>query len=152
MLTPFDPKLQQSMRAADLAVCWKLAAGRALSLRARSDAVLQLRQGQAWVTLNERPRGHGQDGGDHFIGPGQQLPVRAGRHLVMESLDRAPVHFEWLPAQAAARSTRSHGAAAVAQPLGDLLQAVSFAGDALLRLLVGCGGYLLTGLLPFRRR
>lgn len=147
MLAPNDPELHQSIRAAGLAGCWQLAAGRALSLRLRTAGVLQITQGQAWVTLNERERGHGEDAGDHFLGPGQRLPVRAGRHLVIESLDQAPVHFEWLPATAP-----PHGKVAVVRPLADLARAAALAGRALLQLLAGLGAYLVAGLLPFRRR
>lgn len=151
MLAPNDPELHQSIRAAGLAGCWQLAAGRALSLRLRSAGVLQITRGQAWVTLNERERGHGEDAGDHFLGPGQQLPVRAGRHLVIESLDRAPVHFVWLPAAALPRRA-PRWPAEVVRPLADLARAGALAGRALLQLLLGLGGYLVVGLLPFRRR
>lgn len=146
MLSPFDQKLHQS---GDLTGCWKLAAGRALSLRPRADAVLLVTRGQAWVTLNERLRGYGQESGDHFLQAGQHLPVRAGRHLVIESLDRLPVHFEWAPVAGTARGAHLCRAESVAQPLSDLVHAAALAGSALLRLLVGSCVYLLAG--PRRR-
>lgn len=151
MLAPNDPELHQSISAAGLAGSWRLAAGRALSLRLRSAGVLQITQGQAWVTLNERPHGHGVESGDHFLGPGQQLPVRAGRHLVIESLDQAPVHFEWLPAPTLPFPL-PHGPVALVRPLADLARAAALAGRALLQLFLGLGAYLVAGLLPFRRR
>lgn len=134
-----DPELQQSFHAEGLAGCWKLAPGRAFSLRPRMAGVLLITQGEAWATLNEGHRGHGNESGDHFLQAGQQLPVRAGRHLVLESLDKAPVHFDWTPA-----SHRVAGARwdeAVALPVRDLAHAGRLAGHALLRLLWGLLGY-----------
>lgn len=139
MLSPCDPKLQQSFKAAGLAGCWKLAPGRVLGVRPRTEGVLLITQGAAWATLNERPRGHGNESGDHFLQAGQQLPVCAGRHLVIESMDRAPVQFEWTPA--ARWSPRSRWDEAVRQPLRDLHRAGWLAGSALLRLLLGLAGY-----------
>lgn len=97
MVSPRDPKLQQSIGAAGLAGCWKLAPKRALSLRPREDGVLLVTQGQAWATLDVPHCGRGNQLGDHCLHAGQQLRVRARQHLVIESLDDAPVHFDWTP-------------------------------------------------------
>ena len=149
MLSPSDPNWHQSTAHAGLAACWKLEAGRAHGWRARTDGVLRITRGQAWATLDEAPRGYGSAAGDHCLGPGQALAVRAGRHLVIESLDHNPVHFEWQPQTALARARR-RWAQAVAQPLADLRQAAALAGLALLRL---ARGLLCCLALPvFRRR
>lgn len=141
MLSPCDPKLQQSFGVAGLAGCWKLAPGRVFSLRPRMDGVLRIIQGEAWATLNEGPRGHGSESGDHFLQAGQQLPVSAGRHLVIESVDKAPVHFDWTPGAATRRLAGSRWEEAVVPPLRDLARAVWLAGSALVRLLLGLAGY-----------
>ena len=54
-----------------------LAAGRALGLRPRQDALLRIRHGSVWVTLPSQP-------GDHFLAAGDSLLVKAGDALVME--------------------------------------------------------------------
>lgn len=141
MLSPCDQKLHQSIRAAGLAGCWRLAPGRVFGLRLRSHGVLRITQGRAWITLNERPHGHSNESGDHFLQAGQQLPVRAGQHLVIESLDPAPLQFEWTPAVVTWRLPRTRWNEAVMQPLHDLARAGWLAGSALLRLLLGLAGY-----------
>lgn len=126
-----DHELQQSPGLSGLAGCWKLAPGQALSLRPRVAGVLRIRQGRAWATLGERPRGHGPDAGDHFLLPGEQLLVQPGRHLVLESLDQGALGFEWLP-RAPAPAPEP-----LLQPLADLYVAARLAGDASRRLLCG---------------
>ncbi len=123
-----DHELQQSFDAVGIARCWNLAAGQVLSLRPRGAGILRIREGRAWVTLDERPSGHGPEAGDHFLRVGDQLAVAFGRHLVLESLDEGPLGFEWLPL--AQREPLRH-------TLGDLYAAVQLAGRALLRLLRG---------------
>ena len=129
-----DHELQQSFDAVGIARCWNLAAGQVLSLRPRGAGILRIREGQAWVTLDERPSGHGPEAGDHFLRVGDQLPVAFGRHLVLESVDEGPLGFEWLPlAPGAARQQREP----LQHTLGDLCAAAQLAGRALLRLLRG---------------
>lgn len=123
-----DHELQQSFDAVGIARCWNLAAGQVLSLRPRGAGILRIREGRAWVTLDERPGGYGPEAGDHFLRVGDQLAVAFGRHLVLESLDEGPLGFEWLPL--AQREPLRH-------TLGDLYAAAQLAGSALLRLLRG---------------
>ncbi len=137
-----DHELQQSLGPAGLAGCWKLAPGRALSLRPREAGVLRIRQGRAWATLDERPRGHGPDAGDYFLLAGEQLAVQPGRHLVIESLDHGILGFEWLHAPVALPLRVSHWNETVLQPLADLCRAAQLACAALLRLLRGLLGTL----------
>ena len=143
-----DHELQQSPGLSGLAGCWKLAPGQALSLRPRVAGVLRIRQGRAWATLGERPRGHGPDAGDYFLLPGEQLLVQPGRHLVLESLDQGALGFEWLP--------RAPAHEPLLQPLDDLHAAARLAASALLRLLRGLLAYpeylLLAGYRGLRRR
>jgi len=129
-----DHELQQSFDAIGVARCWNLAAGQVLSLRPRGAGTLRIREGRAWVTLDERPSGHGPDAGDYFLLVGDQLAVAPGRHLVLESLDQDVLSFEWLPlAQGASRPQREP----LRHTLGDLYAAAQQAGNALLRLLRG---------------
>ncbi|KRH98835.1 DUF2917 domain-containing protein [Curvibacter sp. PAE-UM] len=147
-----DHELQQSFDAIGVARCWNLAAGQVLSLRPRGAGTLRIREGRAWVTLDERPTGHGPDAGDYFLLVGDQLAVAPGRHLVLESLDQDLLSFEWLPlAQTAARQREP-----LWHTLGDLHAAVRLAGSALLRLVRRLAAYpevlLLAGYRGLRRR
>lgn len=149
-----DHELQQSFDAIGLARCWILAAGQVLSLRPRDAGALRIREGRAWVTLDERPSGHGPDAGDYFLLVGDQLAVASGRHLVLESLDQDVLSFEWLPlAQGAAQRRQSES---LRHTLGDLYAAAQLAGRALLRLLRGLVAYpellLLAGYRGLTRR
>jgi hypothetical protein len=148
-----DHELQQSFDAIGVARCWNLAAGQVLSLRPRGAGTLRIREGRAWVTLDEQPTGHGPDAGDYFLLVGDQLAVAPGRHLVLESLDQDVLSFEWLPlAQGASRSQREP----LLHTLGDLYAAAQLAGKALLRLLRGLVAYpellLLAGYRGLTRR
>jgi hypothetical protein len=60
--------------------------------------MLRLSQGRVWATFDGPHSGHGNESGDHFLWAGQQLAVRAGQRLVLESWGEVPVVFEWLPA------------------------------------------------------
>lgn len=140
MLSPSHAELQQSLRAGGCAGSWQLAPGRALSLCPRSDGVLRITRGQAWATLDVPMHGHRNETGDHFLQVGEQLPVHAGRHLVLESLDAEPVDFEWLHAPALVPLRLSHWNEAVVAPLADLGRATQLALMSLLRLLRGLLG------------
>lgn len=134
-----------------VAGCWKLAEGRALTLRARSAGVLRIAHGAVWITFDNAQRDDGVRGGDHFLGAGDVLHLLPGQKLVMESWT-AEVHsssyFSWdpLPASAAvsiahirgaalARSFAAHGG--LLQPLRDLRAALGLAAGATGRLLAG---------------
>ncbi len=149
MLSPGDHELHQSWATGELTGCWMLPPGQVLSLRPHRAGVLRIRHGRAWVTLGERPRGHGALAGDHFLLSGEQLGVPAGRHLVLQSLDGGAIGFEW-------------GPAAQGQPgplrlaLADLWGAAQLAARAVQRLLRGLAawpeGLRLAGVRGLRRR
>ena len=143
MPSPSDTELQQSLQTGGTAGSWRLAPGRALSLCPRSDGVLRVTCGRAWATLDVPPCGHRKETGDHCLQAGEQLPVRAGRHLVLESLDAAPVEFEWRHASAAVPLRLSRWNEAVVAPLADLAHAARLACMAALRLLRGLLGPVL---------
>ena len=94
---------QQSVHAATAgrraAACWKLATGQALSLHPHSHGVLQIAQGQAWVTLRGALADLPGAAVDHVLQPGQQLTVAPGQHVVMEAWSGSgcaeSVAFRW---------------------------------------------------------
>ena len=128
----FYPDLQPLRSEAGLVRCWQLLPGHAVGLRPRTDGVLRVAQGRAWVTWGVGVCGHGNEAGDHVVWCGHSLTVPAGCSVVMESLDAAPVRFDWTPAAAAARSGL-RGREAWAQAQADLVCAVRLSARALLR-------------------
>ncbi|MBA2962631.1 MULTISPECIES: DUF2917 domain-containing protein [Ramlibacter] len=88
---------------------WKLAQGRATTLRPREDGVLRVAHGRVWLTFDGPHAGPANDFGDRVLGAGDSVRVAAGRRLVLESCDAArPVYFSWdfetAPQPAAARA------------------------------------------------
>lgn len=132
-------ELQAFHAAPAVSGCWKLIAGRAISLQPRQAGVLKIAQGRVWATVNGAHQGHGNESGDHFLQAGQQLVIGAGQHLVLESCaapDAAPVYFEWGHV-AAGRASRWQAAV----PLYELGLALRQVGQALGQLLKGLAGY-----------
>lgn len=83
----------------DACAAWTLAPGRAASLVPPQDAALRVRQGQVWITFDGPHSGHGNESGDHFLQPGEELCVRAGQRVVLEPFGRSgatPVRLEWV--------------------------------------------------------
>jgi hypothetical protein len=129
---------QQSPAAHALPGTWKLAAGRAITLRPRESGILRVAHGQLWVTFDGPHAGPRNDLGDHFIGVGEQLRLRAGQRLVAEAWNHgAPAYFSWDPLPARSETPRL---AAVMQPLADLRLAWTFGADAVARLVTGVWG------------
>ena len=111
---------QSQQSAAPLAGTWRIEPARAVTLRPREDGLLRIAQGRVWVTFDGPHAGALNDLGDHVLGAGDQLPVRAGRRLVIESRDGvAPAYFSWdfAPQAAPVRASRRQ---AVAQSWDDL--------------------------------
>lgn len=138
----------QSLTGSALPGCWKLEAGRALSLRPRASGVLRIAQGRAWVTM-DMLHADLQAAGDLFLVPGRGLVVQAGQRIVIESSDaerQAAAYFSWDPLpQAKAQALRAarrtgRWQLAVAQPVRDLGSALGQAGLAMGRLLQGLAG------------
>lgn len=131
---------------------WKVAPGRAISLRPRQRGVLEIAQGRAWVTIRSHRRwpGRGRDAGsDWVLQPGDRLVIEPGQHAVVEAWGGAPqgaleaaeaMAFRWdiAPATSVWASAASHRCAdaavewrdAVVQPLHDLGQALAQGGRA----------------------
>lgn len=156
MTARLESKLQQSLEAGDVAGRWQLAPGRALSLYPRTDGLLRITQGRAWATLDIQPRGHREEAGDHCLQVGEQLLVRAGRHLVFESLDSEPLGFEWVLSPTAESLPVQARELQLTQAWVEVWLAAGQTGRALLHLLRGLSGGLFwwlggSGFRPRRR-
>lgn len=87
---------QSQQSAACLPGTWRLDGARAVTLRPREDGLLRIAHGRVWVTFDGPHAGAGNDSGDFVLGAGQNLRVRAGRRVVLESADgAAPAYFSW---------------------------------------------------------
>lgn len=136
MDTSLMPHSQPSAR---LPGTWKLDQGRAITLRPREDGLLKVAHGQVWLTFDGPHRGPLNDFGDRLLGVGEQVRVRAGMRIVLESADRRlPVYFSWdfVPPQ-----VQPAPALAVSQSWDDLCDALGLGlragwrlGGALVRL------------------
>ena len=142
-------QLEQPAAGTALPGCWKLDAGRAVTLRPHEAGVLRVAHGQVWATLQGPHRGRGNNLGDHFLRPGESLALRAGQRLVLEPWDHAghaPAWFSWDPQSAAAhhlgRPAR-RWSVAVVQPLDDLRLALGGVAGAVARLTTGLAGFAL---------
>jgi hypothetical protein len=119
---------------------WKLAAGRAITLEPRHAGMLKVAHGQLWATYEGPHSGPLNDLGDHVIGVGDQLRLRAGDRVVVEAWNGgAPAYFSWDPLPVR-KPVRALSFAGVMQPLADLRLALIFGAGAAGRLLAGVGG------------
>lgn len=122
---------------------WKLARGRAITLRPATDGILRIAHGRVWATVDGPHGGTPFDSGDHVLEAGRSMWVRAGQRVVIEAWHTAgAAYFSWnpvmAPVMAPAERRRLH-LAGVLQPLADLRTALRMAGGAFGRLVVGLG-------------
>lgn len=141
--------------------CWKLTNGQALSLRPRTRGVLQIAQGQVWLTLSGSLADWPGSAADHVLKAGEQLAIAPGQHVVMEAWNPAghtdAVAFRWDSVAAPATAQPTSLAArdwecGVVQPLRDLVHALGQGGRALgtaLADVTGAGGRFAAGLARF---
>lgn len=86
---------------APVLACRTLAAGQAITLRAKQLSVLHITHGRVWVTLGCGGLHDRALAGDHFLSPGQSLTLLPGQALVMEPFEpsisgqTATAHFSW---------------------------------------------------------
>ena len=148
--------------------CWRLSAGRAISLGPTVPSQLRIVRGRVWVTMATPALPQTLDAerlwpasGDHVLTAGDVLDVPAGVSLVMEvwpatSADAAqPVLFDWHEGAGAGAAVPTRFQREVVQPAADAMQsarqaasALGQAGWALARAaagLAGYGDYLLAG-------
>jgi hypothetical protein len=112
----------------DLNGCWKLAAGRAVTLHSTAAGVLTIARGRIWATLDGP---HARLTGDLFLKAGETLRLQAGQRVVIEpfgATGQGAAAFDWVPAPA---RQISRWPAGVAQPASDLRLALGSAGVAL---------------------
>ncbi len=142
------PQTQQSLSAPALPGTWRLAAGRALTLQPREPGLLRVAHGQMWVTYDGPHGGPANDLGDHVIGAGGHLRLRAGERVVVEPWDgQSPAYFSWdpLPVRTGLDALKT---ARVLLPLSDLRLALGLAAAAAAQLasgLAGLAGDLIAG-------
>ena len=147
MSSPSSPETQQSLigMGTRLPGCWQLGHGRAVSLLPREAGVLRIAHGRVWATLDELA-------GDHVLHAGEQLMLKPGQRVVMESMSPAgdaPAYFNWEPVpiqQASALGGREPWQQALAQPWLDLRLALALGARALAGLAEGLAGLALARL------
>jgi len=128
---PFAP-----VAAPALPGTWKLAAGRAITLRPAQKGLLRIAHGRVWVTREGPHAGPLNALGDCVLDVGDRLAVDAGQSIVIESLlHRQPAFFTWDPVLATVAAPVRFGDAV--QPLQDLRSALQMAAGALVRLASG---------------
>ncbi|PJI96091.1 hypothetical protein CLU85_0830 [Acidovorax sp. 69] len=156
---------QQSVQASvadrPAAGCWKLATGQALSLRPRTQGVLEIARGQVWLTLTGALADRPGAAADYVLRAGDRLVVAPGQHVVMEAWNPrkypGAVAFRWDGAAAPVAAQPAGGTArdwesGVVLPLRDLVQALAQGGRAVVDALAqvaGAGGRFAVGFARF---
>lgn len=134
---------QQSALDRSLPGCWKLGAGRAITLRPEQDGVLRIAHGGMYVTLDGPHGATPADAGDRFLGAGDVLSLQAGQRAVLEPWGMGTqdaAYFTWDPMPAVlGRPVRAagHWQLSVLQPLDDLRRAAALGAGASGRLVAG---------------
>jgi len=126
-------RILASAPAAALPGTWKLARGRAVTLRPATDGILRIAHGRVWATV-DGPHGRApDDSGDHVLQAGRSMYVRAGQRVVIEPWNASGAsYFAWDPVYATAlAASPCLNMAVVLQPLADLRMAMGLAGRAL---------------------
>jgi hypothetical protein len=131
----------ESAPASALPGTWKLARGRAVTLRPATDGIIKIAHGRVWATL-DGPHGLTPDeAGDHVLEVGRSMYVRAGQRVVLEAWNASGAsYFAWDPVYAPAVSPAVRACLnkrIVLQPLADLRLALGLAGRAFGQLVAG---------------
>ena len=123
-----------------------LAAGQAVTLRAKALSVLRIAHGRVWVTVTDVGACSRVMAGDHFLSRGDSLTLLPGQELVMEPFGRGEktsAQFSWgAPGAEAAvmqATTTPNWREGVLQPLLDLRHASGLAARAMRCLFLGLG-------------
>ena len=129
--------------------CFKLSAGRAMSLTPTVPGELRIAHGRVWLTFGNAADNAAVRAGDYFLDAGDLVRLYPGQRLVMEVISKntdQSVYFSWEPDAAlslAASPRRAHCTQIdVQQPLRDLGGALHQAGWALGRMAQGLAGNL----------
>lgn len=135
-------QLLQSAPATALPGTWKLARGRAITLRPTEDGILRIAHGRVWATVDGPHGGTPAASGDHVLEVGRSMFLRAGQRVVIEAWNRnGAAYFAWDPvfASAPVATGPRFSLAGVVQPLADLRMALGLALRALGQLASGVG-------------
>lgn len=141
MTAPAITRLLQSAPATALPGTWKLARGRAVTLRPTADGILRVAHGRVWATVDGPHGGTPSASGDHVLEVGRSMFLRAGQRVVIEAWNRSGASwFAWDPVFATAPVAGARfSMAGVVQPLADLRLALAQALRALGQLAGGIG-------------
>ncbi|RQO61022.1 hypothetical protein DBV14_05800 [Variovorax sp. KBW07] len=71
---------------------WQIAPGEAMSLKARTNSVLRVKQGRVWITPDATLKNPSED---LVLAPGESLAVAAGQRIVMEAWDGYGATYAW---------------------------------------------------------
>ena len=137
--------------------CFKMPAGRAMSLAPNAAGELRIAHGQVWVTFTDAALDSSARGGDHFLQAGDVLHLACGQKVVMEvsgtrlaSTENTPAYFSWEPDAILSQTVRArqlqYAYVGVRQPAQDLAVALYQMGGALGRLAQGLADYVLRAL------
>ena len=125
-------QLLQSAPATALPGTWKLARGRAITLRPTTDGILRIAHGRVWATVDGPHGVTPHDSGDHLLEVGRSMYLRAGQRVVIEAWNpRGASYFAWdpvfAPAPAPVAMRPRLNFSGVVQPLADLRMAFGLA-------------------------
>jgi hypothetical protein len=134
-------RILESAPASALPGTWKLARGRAVTLRPSTDGIVKIAHGRIWATV-DGPHGLAPDeAGDHILEVGRSMFVRAGQRVVLEAWNASGAsYFAWDPVcePAVSPAVRARlNTRIVVQPLADLRLALGLGGRALGQLVAG---------------
>lgn len=134
--------------------CFKLPAGRAMSLTPSVPGELRIAHGRVWVTFANAVNDSTARAGDHFLDAGDLLRLQPGQQLVLEMVEKnscQSVYFSWEPdavlGLAASPRRVQLAPAEVRQPMLDLGAALHQAGWALGRLVQGLAAHVVRTLM-----
>lgn len=141
MTAPSITQLLLAAPATALPGAWKLARGRAITLRPTIDGILRIAHGRVWATVDGPHGVTPTDSGDHVLEVGRSMFVRAGQRVVIEAWKGAgSAYFSWDPVLVPVALPRAErprpNLAGVLQPLADLRLALGLAGSAVGRLVL----------------
>jgi hypothetical protein len=122
-------RILASAPAASLPGTWKLARGRAITLRPTTDGIVRVAHGRVWATV-EGPHGRTpDDSGDHILEVGRSMYVKAGQSVVLEAWNASGAsYFAWDPVFERVPALRPRlNLAGVLQPMADLRVAAAMA-------------------------
>jgi len=139
MNAPTATRILESAPATALPGTWKLARGRAVTLRPTTDGIVRIAHGRVWATVDGPHGGGPTDSGDHVLEVGRSMYLRAGQRVVLEAWNASGAsYFAWDPVFETELATRPRlNFAAVLQPLADLRMAASIALRAIGQLASG---------------